>query len=60
MTLPRIRRDIVQLGERRVHYRVAGEGPPVVLLHQSPRNSAELLPLMQAQGSDRPTLRPSR
>lgn len=47
MTLPRIRRDIVQLGERRVHYRVAGEGPPVVLLHQSPRNSAELLPLMQ-------------
>ena len=47
MTLRRIRRDIVQLGERRVHYRVAGEGPPVVLLHQSPHNSAELLPLMQ-------------
>jgi pimeloyl-ACP methyl ester carboxylesterase len=26
---------------RRVHYRRAGSGPPVVLVHQSPRSSAE-------------------
>jgi haloalkane dehalogenase len=32
---------------RRVHYRHAGAGAPVVLLHQSPRSSAELEPLMR-------------
>ncbi|MDG2243131.1 MAG: alpha/beta fold hydrolase [Rhodospirillaceae bacterium] len=33
---------------RQVHYRRAGSGPPVVLLHMSPRSSAELEPLMRA------------
>jgi haloalkane dehalogenase len=47
MDLPVVKRDFVQAGDRRVHYRIAGEGPPVLLLHQSPRNSAELVPLMQ-------------
>ncbi len=42
-----ILRDFVYVGERPVHYRIAGEGPPVILLHQSPRNSAELVPLMR-------------
>lgn len=32
---------------RRVHYRKAGSGPPVVLVHQSPRSSAEYERLMQ-------------
>lgn len=31
---------------RRVHYRRAGAGPPVLLVHQSPRSSAEYLPLI--------------
>ncbi|MBT4739347.1 MAG: alpha/beta fold hydrolase [Rhodospirillaceae bacterium] len=33
---------------RQVHYRRAGSGPPVILLHMSPRSSAELEPLMLA------------
>ena len=33
-------------GERQVHYRRAGSGPPVLLLHQSPRSSREFLPLI--------------
>ena len=32
---------------RQVHYRRAGEGPPVIMLHMSPRSSAECEPLMQ-------------
>lgn len=47
MNLPVIRRGFAQVGERRVHFRMAGAGPPVVLLHQSPRSSAELVPLMR-------------
>ena len=35
---------------RRVHYRRAGKGPPLLLVHQSPRSSAEYEPLMQAWG----------
>lgn len=31
---------------RRVHYRRAGSGPPVVMIHQSPRSSAEYAGLM--------------
>jgi haloalkane dehalogenase len=45
--MPAVQRGFVEIGERQVHYRYMGAGPPVVLLHQSPRNSAELLPLMQ-------------
>jgi pimeloyl-ACP methyl ester carboxylesterase len=47
MTNPVILRDFAYVGERPVHYRIAGDGPPVLLLHQSPRNSAELVPLMR-------------
>lgn len=32
---------------RRVHYRMAGNGPPLLLVHQSPRSSAEYEPLMR-------------
>lgn len=32
---------------RRVHYRMAGSGPPLLLVHQSPRNSGEYIGLMQ-------------
>ncbi|MFG6441534.1 alpha/beta fold hydrolase [Roseateles sp. LKC17W] len=47
MNLPTVRRAFVTVGERQVHYRQAGEGPPVLLLHQSPASSAELEPLMR-------------
>ncbi len=33
-------------GERQIHYRRAGSGPPVLLLHQSPKASTEHIPLM--------------
>jgi pimeloyl-ACP methyl ester carboxylesterase len=34
-------------GERQVHYRRAGTGKPIVLLHQSPTSSREYEPLIQ-------------
>jgi haloalkane dehalogenase len=39
-------RHYVLMGERQVHYRRDGTGPLIVLIHQSPNNSKELLPLM--------------
>lgn len=47
MTQGLVRRAFATIGERQVHYRQAGEGPPVLLLHQSPASSAELEPLMR-------------
>jgi pimeloyl-ACP methyl ester carboxylesterase len=41
-----VRRRFVEAGRRVVHYRRAGSGPPVVLIHQSPQSSAGLLPLI--------------
>ena len=35
---------------RRVHYRRAGKGPPLLMIHQSPRSSAEYEPLMRQWG----------
>lgn len=35
-------------GQRQVHYRSGGTGPLLLMLHQSPQSSRELLPLMQA------------
>ena len=34
-------------GLRRVHYRKAGTGPPLLMVHQSPRSSAEYAEVMQ-------------
>jgi pimeloyl-ACP methyl ester carboxylesterase len=34
-----IQRQFVRIGNRHVHYRHAGSGPPLILLHQSPQNS---------------------
>jgi len=42
-----ITRHYVDVEGRLVHYRRAGTGPAVVLLHASPRSSAELLPLIE-------------
>lgn len=43
-----ITRHYVDVGARRVHYRRCGEGPPLLMVHQSPRSSAEYIDLMQA------------
>lgn len=41
-------RKIVQLPDgRNVHFRFAGDGPPVLLLHQSPTSSAELASVIE-------------
>lgn len=43
-----IERHFVQVDGRLVHYRRTGSGPVLLILHQSPRDGGELLPLMQA------------
>jgi len=47
----RITRHFVDVGARRVHYRLCGIGPPLLLIHQSPRSSAEYALLMAAWGA---------
>jgi hypothetical protein len=44
---PRIEKRFVRAGGRLVHYRVAGEGPAVVMLHDSPRSSRLHVPAMR-------------
>ena len=43
-----IEHRFVACGERRVMVRRAGSGPPVVLLHESPRSSAAFIPMIEA------------
>ncbi len=43
-----IQRHFVTVSKRRVHYRRAGNGPPLLLLHQSPTSSAEMASSMVA------------
>lgn len=38
-------RHFVNVGERQVHYRRIGEGPPVLMVHESPTTGVMLLPL---------------
>lgn len=42
-----ISRHFLDVAGRRVHYRKAGSGPPLLMIHQSPRSSAEYEPLME-------------
>ncbi len=44
MSAPVTTRHFVRVGEREVHYRRAGSGPPFVLLHSSPQSAAFVLP----------------
>ena len=46
--MTKVERHFIRVDGRLVHYRRAGAGPVLVALHQSPRDSAELLPLMRA------------
>jgi len=41
-----MRRGFVNKNNRFIHWRATGEGPVIVLLHESPRSSASLIPLM--------------
>ncbi|MEQ8403448.1 MAG: alpha/beta fold hydrolase [Oceanicaulis sp.] len=43
-----IRRGYIRVNGVRIHARFAGSGPAIVLLHQSPRSSAEYEPLIEA------------
>jgi pimeloyl-ACP methyl ester carboxylesterase len=47
------RRGFVQSGSLRVHYRTAGHGPPVVMLHPSPLSSQAVLPVATAIAGER-------
>ncbi len=42
-----IRRQFVRLGDRHVHFRYAGNGPALLLLHQSPQNSRMWLAMIE-------------
>jgi haloalkane dehalogenase len=46
----KITRHFLTIGNRRVHYRKAGSGPTLLMVHQSPRSSAEYEPLMKKWG----------
>ncbi|MBA4747200.1 MAG: alpha/beta fold hydrolase [Sphingopyxis sp.] len=47
----RITRHYLTINGRRVHYRRAGKGPPLLMVHQSPRSSAEYDGLMRDWGA---------
>ncbi len=42
-----VQRGFVEVDGRAVHYRCAGRGPAVLLIHQSPQTSASMLPLLE-------------
>lgn len=40
----RVPRHFIRVGNRRVHYRLAGSGPSLLRAHQSPRSCADYGP----------------
>lgn len=42
-----VRKGFVNVGAGQVHYRAAGSGPPIILLHDSPRSSVLHVPLLE-------------
>ena len=41
----------VSIANKKIHFKVLGEGPPIVLLHPSPHNSIMMLPLAEELAS---------
>jgi pimeloyl-ACP methyl ester carboxylesterase len=60
MTELKIERAFLTLPGRQVHYRRVGSGPAVVLLHQSPKSSEELVPTMRMLAPHFTVLAPDR
>jgi haloalkane dehalogenase len=46
-----IQRRFIKVGERVVHFRTAGSGPALLLFHQSPTSSAELMSQIETYAS---------
>lgn len=46
--IPGLTRHYVTVGQRQLHYRRAGSGPPLLALHRLPRSSQDLEPFIQA------------
>jgi pimeloyl-ACP methyl ester carboxylesterase len=53
-----IERGFVRLAHGDMHYRMGGDGPVVVALHESPRSSLSLLPLIDALAHERRVIAP--
>jgi pimeloyl-ACP methyl ester carboxylesterase len=45
--IPGLTRHYCTLGDRQVHYRRMGHGPPLIALHRLPRSSKDLVPFAQ-------------
>lgn len=45
--IPGLKRHYVTVGDRQLHYRRAGSGPPLVALHRLPRTSEDLVPFIR-------------
>lgn len=43
----KIKKGFVNVNNGQVHYRMAGSGPPIILLHDSPRSSVLHIPLLE-------------
>lgn len=46
----RVSRHFINVRGTRIHYRRAGSGPPLIMVHQSPRSSSDFSMLMQSWG----------
>lgn len=55
-----VQREYVSVGDRQVEVRIAGQGPLILLLHQSPQSSAEFTDLMQRWGEQYTLIAPDR
>ena len=44
----KITRHFANFGDRQLHFRISGNGPPLLLLHQSPTSSAEMASQLEA------------
>jgi pimeloyl-ACP methyl ester carboxylesterase len=53
-----VRRAFLDIGDRQIHYRHAGDGPPLLMLHASPGSARQLVPLIEALAPTRRLIAP--